>query len=557
MTDTPTQSTARISTANVKNKSKRFSGIWIIPIVAAVIGGWMVFQNLLQEKPVVEVTFKNAAGIQAGKTLVKLRDITIGKVTKIKFAQDLGQVQVTLEFDGIKAKHIAENTRFWIVKPRVGIGGVSGLDTLLSGAYIDTDPPAEAGKPATKFTGLEEPGNYQSGNPGASYRLKTTTLGSLSRGSPVKYRDVAVGHVTRYKLAENGEAVGVEIFIRAPYDKLVKQDTRFWNISGLRVDVGAEGVKVDMESVATLIAGGVAFSSNGTSSGMQARADSVFNLYNAEDEEEQAEEVAFYVPLKLYFKDGVSGLLEGAPVEYKGLRLGTVNKVTAELSEDKSDMLTFASIRIEPNRVPAEESQREFSDEGKTKAIYRFLEKLVAQGVRAQLQTGNLLTGKALVVLDHFPDAEPASIKYVDGVAIFPTLPESLAGVMQKVDAIMAKVNEILAKIDAIPITRIGSNLEEVTAKINKMPIEEIGNNVAEATTTIESIPVTKISNDLAKTLESINALVQSLNAAQGGILGVQTREALVEITRAAHALRGMAEYLERHPEALLKGKKN
>jgi len=557
MTDQPTQSGAAIATADVKHKSKGFSAIWIIPIVAAVIGGWMVFQNLLHEKPVIEVTFKDAAGIEAGKTVVKLRDITIGKVTQVEFAKDLGLIRVTLEFDGIKAEHIAENTRFWVVKPRIGVGGVSGLDTLLSGAYIDADPPAEPGKPATKFTGLEEPGNYQSGNPGTSYTLKAPELGSLSRGSPVKYRDVTVGHVTRYKLARNNAAVDIEIFIKEPYDKLVQKDTRFWNISGLKVDVGAEGVNLEMESVATLIAGGIAFSSSDSSTGMLARADSVFNLYRAEHEKEEAEEVAFYVPMKLYFKDGVSGLLAGAPVEYKGLRLGTVEKVTAELSEDKSDMLTFAMVRVEPYRLPVDETKREYSDEDNAKSVYRFLEKLVAQGVRAQLKIGNLLTGKALVTLEHFPDAEPEPIKYANGIAVFPTVPESLAGVMQKIDGIMTKVNEILAKIDAIPITRIGNNLEQVTAKINKMPIVEIGNNVAEATATIDSIPVTKLSNDLAKTLESINALVISLNAAQGGIIGVQTREALVEITRAAHALRGMAEYLERHPEALLKGKKN
>ena len=173
MTDTPTQPAARISTADVKHKSKGFSAIWVIPIVAAVIGGWMVFQNLLQEKPVIEVTFENAAGIQAGKTLVKLRDITIGKVTKVEFTKDLGTIRVTLEFEGIKTDHIKDSTRFWVVKPRIGIGGVSGLNTLLSGAYIEADP-GEGGKPATKFVGMEEPGNYQLGNPGTSYTLKAS-----------------------------------------------------------------------------------------------------------------------------------------------------------------------------------------------------------------------------------------------------------------------------------------------------------------------------------------------------------------------------------------------
>jgi paraquat-inducible protein B len=312
-----------------------------------------------------------------------------------------------------------------------------------------------------------------------------------------------------------------------------------------------------MESVATLIAGGVAFSTSNSSSGPQAKAQSVFNLYRHESDEAVAEEVAFYVPMKLYFRDGVSGLLAGAPVEYKGLRLGTVEKVSAELSEDKTQMLTFASIRIEPDRLPANIPHRDDNAELRAKRVYEFLEFLVKQDVRAQLKTVSLLTGKALVQFAHFPGSKPESIKYVDGVGVFPTVPGSLVGVMQKVDGIVTRVNEILAKIDAIPITEIGDNLAQVTATLNKVPIKEIGDNLAVATAKIDAIPMTRLSNDLAKTLQSITALVQSLNAAKGGVLGIQTRDAIAEISRAASALRGMAEYLERHPEALLKGRKN
>jgi len=556
MTEQPAQPGPEIQTADVKHKSKGFSTIWVIPIVAALVGGWMVFQTLLHEKAKIEVTFKDAAGLEAGKTLAKLRDITIGKVIAISFAKDLGLVNVVIEFDDIAPERITDKARFWVVKPRVGAGGVSGLGTLLSGAYIDVDP-GEGGEPATKFVGLEEPGNYQLGNPGTNYQLQASALGSLSRGSPIKYRDVEVGQVTRYQLAEDAVNVDIEIFIRAPHDKLVNIDTRFWNISGLKVDVGAEGVELDMASIATLIAGGIAFSANASSSGTQAEAGSIFTLYETESEKTVAEEVAFNVPMKLYFKNGVKGLDEGAPVTYKGLRIGTVDKVAVEPDYYKAEMLTFAMIRIEPDRLPAEVSHRENSKEERTKDVYRFFEMLGAQGVRAQLQTGNLLTGKALVVLDHFPRTELASIKYVDGVAVFPTIPpESIAGIVEKVDA-------ILAKIEAIPIEKIGnnlaamsSNLADTTAKIDALPIEKIGNNLANTTKKLDAIPVGKISSDLKELLVSLNGLVDSLNAAQGGVLGVQTRDAMAEITRAARALRGMAEYLERHPEALLKGKK-
>jgi len=556
MTDQPATPKAGVSTANVKQKSKGFSPVWVIPIVAALVGGWMVFQNLVQENAKIQVTFKSAAGIEAGKTLVKVRDIVVGKVTDVNFTKDLGVVKVLMEFEGIGSEHFTDKMRFWVIKPRIGAGGVSGMDTLLSGAYIEADP-GEGGEPVTEFVGLEEPGVYQLGNPGTKYHLEASTLGSLSRGSPIKYRDVAVGQVTRYKLAEDSVSVDIQIFVRAPYDKLVKKDTRFWNISGLDVEAGAEGFKLQMASIATLISGGIAFSDSDSLSGTQAEADSVFTLYQHEDEQEVAEEVAFYVPAKLYFKNGVNGLDAGAPVEYQGLRLGTVEKVTAALNQDRTDMTTVATVRFEPDRLPEESNSRSSSREERTKGVHQFLETIVTHhGVRAQLKTGNLLTGKALIVLKKFPDAEPDPIRYVNGLAVFPTMPESLANIAEKVDGITTKINQILAKIDAIPITQIGNNLATTTAKMNKIPMEEIGNNMAGLTAKLEAIPTGKISNDLRETMESLQGLIESLNAAKGGVVGVQARRALAEITRAATALRGMAEYLERHPEALLKGKK-
>ena len=558
MTDQPTRPGAEVATANVKQKSKGFSAVWVIPIVAALVGGWMVFQTLLEEKPVATVTFKNAAGIEVGKTVVKYHDIVIGKVTDVKFTKGLGDIEVVMEFESnIDVEDIRDTSRFWVVKPRIGLGGVSGLDTLLSGAYIEADP-GEGGKPATRFVGLEQPGIYQLGNPGSIYTLRAKKLGSLGRDAPVKYRDVNVGLVSGYKLAEDNATVEIEIFIRDPYDKLVNKDTRFWNISGVAVDVNAEGIKVDMASVATLIAGGVAFSDNDSTTGTRAEAKSVFILHKTEKEEVGAEELAFFVPMKLYFENGVKGLEEGAPVTYKGLRLGTVDKVAVETHEDETKLLTFAMIRIEPDRLPADSSNRDDPVEKRTKDVYRVFENWATQGVRAQLQTGNLLTGKALVVFDHFAQAKPASIKYVEGVAVYPTIPpESLAGIAAKVDA-------ILAKIDAIPIEKIGnnlaamsSNLANTTAKIDALPIEEIGSDLADTADKLDAIPVGQISSDLKELLVSLNGLVDSLDAAQGGVLGVQTRDAMAEITRAARALRGMAEYLERHPEALLKGKKS
>jgi len=578
MTDQPGQSTPQVATANVKRKSSRFNPVWVIPIVALLVGGYMVFKNAMKENTVIVVTFKDASGVEAGKTVVKLRDIVIGKVKSVHVAEDLAEITVKMEFPDVAANRFTEKTRFWIVKPRIGLGGVSGLDTLLSGAYIEVDPGEfKTDKPVTEYVGLEQPEIYQLGNPGTHYRLKAYSLGSLGRESPIKYRDIEVGQVTRYELAKDNSSVNIDIFIREPFDKLVKTDTRFWNISGLKVDLGAEGIKLDLDSLATLIAGGIAFNTSDLSAGQQAKAGSEFTLYKTEKENiaEETQVLAFNVPLKLYFEKGVKGLKEGAPVEFKGLRVGTVTTVSIDYQESSDELRTFAIVKIEPGRLPVEGPDATEPEAERTANIHRFFEKMAARGLRAKLQTGNLLTGQSLVVFAMFPNAEPQPLEYVEGLAVFPTMSEGLDDIVAKIDTTLVKINAILAKVDAIPITeigkdlaqtmddinsipfaRIGNDLAQTMDDINGLPITQIGDNLATSTSRLEAIPYERITSNLDRTLANLDALIGSLNAAQGGAMGLQTLRALDEITKAAAALRGMADYLERHPEALLRGKK-
>jgi paraquat-inducible protein B len=509
MADNETELTSEIPDAELKKKSSGISAVWVIPIIAALIGGWLVFQNATEEKAIAEVTFKSASGLEAGKTIVKLRNIKVGEVKDVKFSDDLSEVVVVMEFEGVQQDRLTDTTRFWVVKPRVGLEGVSGLETLLSGAYIEVDP-GEGGQPTTQFTGLEEPDIYQLGNPGTRYTLITNELGSISIGSPVKFRDIEVGTVTRYKLVEDHSHVEVEIFVRAPHDKYVKQKTRFWNVSGVDIKIGAEGVELGLDSMASLLAGGVAFSTENDSEAVpQATEKTAFKLYNTEEPEIE-EVLAFSAPMKLYFDNGVSGLSIGAPVEFKGLRLGTVVDIGVEVNVDRANMLTFAKIDIEPDRLPIHGDIKHYTNEQRMRAVYQFLESLVNNGLRAQLTSGNLLTGQSLVALDIFPGAEKARLKYVDGLPILPTVPETLSGLMDQ--------------------------FEKVTARLEAMPIE-------------------KISLNLAETTESVNDLINSFNVAEGGMMGVQVHGIMEEITRAARSIRSISEYLERHPEALIKGK--
>jgi paraquat-inducible protein B len=543
----------------VKKKSSGFNPVWVIPIVALLVGGYMVFKNALKDNTRIVVTFKDASGVEAGKTVVKLRDIVIGKVKTVEVAEDLAKITVTMDFPSVPAERFTEKTRFWIVKPRIGLGGVSGLETLLSGAYIEVDPgQIKPGKPVKEFVGMEQPQIYQLGDPGTHYVLKAQSLGSLSRESPIKYRDVEVGQVTRYELAKDNSSVDIDIFIRQPYDSLVKADTRFWNISGLQLDASAAGLKLDLASLTTLIAGGIAFSTSDLSTGPQARAGNEFTLYKTEKEniEEDTELLAFNVPLKLYFENGVKGLQEGAPAEFKGLRIGTVAKVSIEYVESSDDLRTFAIVKVEPGRLPVEGAYADQPDAERTRNIQKFFEKMALQGGRAQLQSGNLLTGQSLVVFDFFPNSSPESVKYVAGMAVFPTMPESLDDILAKIDRTVTNLNGILVKLDKVPIEDIGNDLAQTMGDINAIPITEIGDNLSSTTARLEALPYDQLTTKLDQALANLDALIESLNAAKGGALGVQTLRALDEITGAAAALRGMADYLERHPEALLRGKK-
>ncbi len=510
MIDKTTQSSSEVPEADVKHKSSRFSAVWIIPIVAAVVGGWMVFQSALEDKVIVEVEFKNATSIVAGKTVVKFRDIVLGKVTKVDFNADFSGINVTLEFlEEVEDEYFTDSMRFWVVKPRIGVGGISGLDTLLSGAYIEVDP-GEGGKPATKFVALEEPGIYQLGNPGTRYVLKANHLGSLDRGTPIKFRDVDVGSVSGYKLAEDNSHVEVEVFIHAPYDKLVKPDSRFWNISGFSLTVNAEGAKLDMASIGSLIVGGIAFNAPDLSTGVQAKEKTVFTLYDSEVPEFE-EKLTFKVPMKLYFANGVSGLSIDAPVEYKGLRLGTVTDVGVEELVNKKghlDVHTFAMIDIEPYRLPIKNRTVNITDVQRAKEVNRFFESMVKEGLRAQLRAGNLLTGESLVSLDMFPDAKKETVKYINEVAIIPTVPETMVVLEEKLTKIMNRLAEV--------------------------PMKDIGVSVEEAAS-------------------SIGALADSYN--DGGAVTQQMLQVMEELTQSAQSLRGLTNYLERHPEALLQGK--
>ncbi|MGD9241067.1 MAG: MlaD family protein, partial [Desulfobacterales bacterium] len=461
---------------------RQFSIVWLVPIVAVLIGGWLAYKGLSEKGPTVTISFESAEGLEAGKTKLKYKDVELGQVETIRFNTDLSLVLVTAELVKEATHHLTENTRFWVVRPRVTASGVSGLGTLFSGAYIGMDPGQE-GEPARKFKGLEIPPIVTTGMPGRDFLLRATALGSLDIGAPVYYRQIQVGQVIGYDLHKEGQHITIKIFINAPHHKLVRKNTRFWNASGFDLKLDASGLKLNTESLVSIMMGGIAFDTpTSLEAGGPAGVDQVFRLYETRDSifERTYTQKLHYI---LHFEGSIRGLTVGAPVEFRGIKIGQVVDI-----KPKWDLKTLSPkitvlIETEPQRWENFGESR-MDEKGE-------LDVLVARGLRAQLKTGSLLTGQLFVDLDFHPDAPPAVVKYDQAFPEVPTIPATL-------QIITARVNELLSKIDSVPIKQIGKDLGDTVQNFKRIS---------------ESKELREAVKALNETLQETRQLVQNLDS--------------------------------------------
>jgi paraquat-inducible protein B len=536
--------------AEVRSRKRRISIVWLVPLVAVLIGGWLVFKALSEKGPVITMTFKSAEGLEAGKTKIRYKDVELGQVSAIELSEDLSEVVVTAELVKQADNFLSVNTRFWVVRARVGVSGVSGLGTLFSGAYITLDP----GNPGNKthhFTGLEQPPLVTTDLPGRHFLVTADSRGSLDIGSPVFYRKIQVGQVVAYHLAEDGSNVIFKVFINAPYHEYVYNNTRFWRVSGLDVKVDARGVRVDTESLVSIIIGGIAFGIPQVQDpGPNAEPEAAFVLFRNMDE---AKERIYKIKTKsiLYFNESVRGLTLGAPVEFWGIQMGQVIDVKLVFDNQKKMFRIRVVIEMEPERF------YEAGFIGDDVDRKKLVESLLQKGFRAQLKTGNLLTGQQIIIFDFFPDAKPAPIVFEGDYPVFPTVPTPM-------EEISTKFMNILQRIDSLPMEQIGKDLRDTlhgAKQIAESP--EILNAIRNLSATLEETRLmvsdlrTKVTPEINTVLEgarqSLANAEQMLNA--DSPLQVKMNTALEEISAAARALRLLMDYLERHPESLLRGK--
>lgn len=536
MASSSTPDGTEVRDPSITRKKRRLSWIWLVPIVAAIAGGLLVLRTWLQAGPTVTITFQTAEGLEAGKTQIRYKDVNVGLIESIRLSDDRSHVITTAQLVKEAASLAQEGTIFWVVRPRLGLSGVSGLGTLLSGAYIGVDAPrnVEHKRTKTEFAGLEVPPEVAQDRAGKRFRLSTDTLGSLDIGSPVYFRRIPVGQVIGYQLSNDGRSVDVQIFIDAPNDRFVTQATRFWNASGFDFSLGADGLKVRTQSLLSVALGGLAFEDIGDGGQAVAAADTSYRVY---DNEQAARSMPDTLALKIRmrFDQSVRGLSVGAPVDFNGIALGQVDAIDMDLDVEHKRFYAVVSGTIYPDRLGsvARVVRQEYMGQDVERPTGRLLAGLIENGMRAQLRTGNLLTGQLYVALDVFPNAPPASFR-MSIPADIPTVPNNLEQLQQQLVS-------IANKIEKIPFDEIGADLRatlgnasRLLARLDKQVMPEAQKALREA----------------ARSLAEVNNMLSSEYG-----LAANTERTMRELDRAARSLRGLADYLQVHPEALLRGR--
>ena len=551
---TPESNLDSIATAREQPRSRwSFQIVWLIPIVSALIGGWLAVKAIMERGPTVTVTFPTAEGLEAGKTKVKYKDVEIGMVKAVTLDKDLKRVVATAELVKDFSPHLVEDTRFWVVRPRISGGTVSGLSTLLSGSYIGVDT-GKSNKRREHYAGLETPPIVTIDTPGREFTLRSTNLASIDSGSPVFFRRLQAGQVTSYQLDKDGKGVTVKVFVNEPYAQYVNTNTRFWNASGVELKLDASGIDVQMQSVVSLLLGGIAFESPDDDGRVvtAAAGDTQFKLFpnRAEAMKNPDTDVAKFV---MVFNESARGLAPGAPVDFRGVVVGEVTAIRADIDPASGQIIIPVEVNIYAERMRLRSRMAAKT----TQERQAFISRLVDRGLRAQLRTGSLITGQLYVALDFFPQAKKASMNWAATPTVLPTTP----GARQELQQAIASV---AGKLDRLPLDEIARDARTMMGSADKL-LKRVD---------------TEITPELRQTLQSGTKLLQRVDVEvvpEAGQMIVDARKALVsadrmlaseapiqqdvraavrEVQKAAHAFRMLADYLERNPSALIMGKK-
>jgi paraquat-inducible protein B len=546
---------------------RRLSIIWLAPVFALAVVAWLSWHTLMQRGPAITIRFTSAEGLTAGETEIRHKGVRVGIVESFVLSPDLSEVIVHARMTHEVSTHLTGSTRFWIVTTRVGTSGISGLNTLVSGAYIEMYP--GEGEPQRDFVGLEDPPLLQPDTPGRAFTLTEDELGAIGPGTPVNYRGVQVGQVEGYALDGSGRRVNIYAFVRAPYDALVHDDTRFWDASAIDVSAGPQGIRVRLNSLQQLVTGAIGFdtplpaapaataesvnqaiaqqaagrplaATTAAGATPEAAAGKVFPLYD-----NQATALRNHSGPRLYytlrFDESAAALESGTPVQLRGVQIGEITQAKLVFDASLGSVYELASMSLDPSAVQVG-GVAPGSSAAQVTAVRTGLARLVERGLRAQLVTANFLTGQKVIALEIVRDAPPV---HFDASAALPEFPTTHGA---DVDGILQSLQNTLHHLDAATAgPALGNAVKNLDATLSHL--EQI---------TREAQPqITPLIASLRATADAAQATAQSANSAIGpdSALAGQLPGLLQQVTEAARSIRELADFLARHPEALLRGR--
>src|SRR5499433_2112809 len=523
--------------------------IWVVPIVAVLVGGWLAVKAVLERGPVITITFKTAEGLEAGKTKIKYKDVEIGLVKTVSLSPDRKGVVATAELSKEAESFLVEDTRFFVVRPRVTAGGVSGLGTLLAGPYIGIDI-GKSKQTRRNFVGLEVAPMVASDAPGRQFILRASELGSIDAGTPIFFRKVSVGQVVAEALDKGGSGVTFTIFVNAPYDQFITPSTRFWNASGIDVSLGASGLEIRTESLVSILVGGIAFeASPDASAESPAAANTEFSLYPNRTEAFKIPDVVVETYM-LVFDGSVRGLSPGAPLDFRGVTVGEVVKIGVSVDPTTLKFTMPVLVKLFPERLAGRQFMGTKATVSESPAVrLSRVKQLIDKGLRAQLRSGNLLTGQLYVALDFFPDAPKVK---GDLTAKKPPEIPTIPGTFEELQNNLANV---VKKLDKLQIEEIGADTRKLIASLDET-LKSVDSLLQGADTLVKRVD-SDLMPDLRRALDNAGATLNSANAVLGSESPLQSdlRQTLMEVNRTLAAIRALADSLERHPESLIRGK--
>jgi paraquat-inducible protein B len=496
---------------------RRLSLVWFVPLIALGASLFAAWQSYQDQGTLVTISFENAAGITAGETVIKYRDVTVGEVEDVDFTFGLTDVLVHARIDKTVAPYLDDDAQFWVVRPDVSVRGITGLDTVLSGVYIEGNWDTDADVAQFEFVGLENPALTRAGQRGTQITLRASDGNALSEGAPVLHKGIEVGYLEAPELSPNGGQVLVTAFIESPYDRRVTSSTRFWDTSGFSVTFGTGGVSLDVNSLASLIEGGVAFDTI-VSGGDPVRDGQLFDIY---EEEQAARDSLFIDPnaavleMAVLFEQSVSGLSEGAEVRFQGIRIGEVSDLSAIVvgEGESAEVRLQAVLSIEPSRLG-------MSVDATPDAALALISDFVARGLRARMVTGNILSGSLLVELVQIDDALPAIVTLTSGQ--YPVIPTTSS----EISDVAATAEGVLARINALPVEDLMDGAIDMMDSIERLANDEytraapaaLVELLDETRALVASDDAQAIPGDLRTVIRDLDAIVDS--AAEADLVG-------------------------------------